>query len=297
MIYVDKLYIILLNYNGYEDTVDCINSINVSEKNLDYEIVVVDNCSTDDSYSKLQKVENIKLIKNSSNSGFAAGNNLGINYALNNHAKYVLLLNNDTIDTLDSIYKLKQKMDSDVDVGVLGCRVMYNDNKELINYYGGSIDWFKGTAIMGNYKKKYVSIEDNYFYCEYITGCCMLIRTSILEKTGLLPEEYFMYYEDVDFCVRVKECGYKLAVYGDSYIYHKTSSSSGGEGSPFAIEWNTKNRLVFMKKYNFKFKSYLFFYVTRFLIGIKYIIKGQKEQLKAMRRGIRNYKKEKKNGK
>lgn len=288
---MNKLYIILLNYNGYQDTIDCIDSINKCEKKLDYEIVVVDNCSTDDSYNKLKKVKNIKLIKNPVNNGFSAGNNLGIKYALEQNAEYVLLLNNDTIDTVDSIYKMLEKIKSDESVGILGCRIMYYDNKNLINYYGGSIDWFKGTAIMHNYKKEYQETQNNYFYCEYVTGCSMLIRTSILDKTGLLPEEYFMYYEDVDFCAKAKESGYKLAVTGDSYIYHKASSASGGEGNPFAIEWNTRNRLLFMKKYNFKFRSYLFFYLTRIIVGMKYIIKGKNKHFKSMRKGIKEYKK------
>ncbi len=285
---MDKLYIILLNYNGYEDTFDCINSIKECEKRLNYEIVVVDNCSTDDSYSKLEKIDDIKLIKAKSNDGFATGNNIGIKYALSQKAKYVLLLNNDTIDTKDSIYKMIDKMNNEMDIAVLGCRIMYYDNKELINYYGGTINWNKGTVSMYGYKEKYKEDGKKFFYCDYITGCCMLIRTDILENTGLLPEEYFMYYEDVDFCAKVKQNGYKLAVLGDSFIFHRTSSSSGGEGSPFAIEWNTRNRLVFMKKYKFKMHSYVYFYISRILVGFKYLIHGEKKKLAAMIKGIKN---------
>lgn len=289
---MNKLYIILLNYNGFDDTVECINSIKECEKKLDYEIVIVDNCSTDNSYDKLKKIKDITLIKSDYNNGFAAGNNIGIKYALDNNAEYVLLLNNDTIDTTDALYMLQKKIESDPDVGAISSRIMYYDNKELINFNGGSINWFKGTVVMNNNKKKYIENQSDYFYCEYLIGCCMLIRTSIFNKTDLLPEEYFMYYEDVDFCVKIINSGYKLAVYEKPYIYHKTSSSSGGEGSPFAIEWNTRNRLLFMKKYNFKIKSYLFFYLTRIIIGLKYLFTGKFKQLKAMIKGINNYKRE-----
>ena len=284
---MDKVYIILLNYNGYDDTIDCINSINNNEKKLNYEIVVVDNASTDNSYEKLKKIKGIKLIKNKKNNGFASGNNIGIKYALSKNAKYVLLLNNDTIDTKDSIYKVQEKMINTNNVDIMSCRIMYYDNKDLINYYGGFINWFKGTVVMQNYKETYDKKLDNFFYCDYITGCFMFIDTRIFKKTGLLPEEYFMYYEDVDFCAIAKNKGYKLAVYGDSYIYHKASSSSGGEGSPFAIEWNTRNRLKFMKKYNFSFFSYLFFYLSRIIVAFKYIIKGKNKELKAMMRGLK----------
>ena len=121
-----------------------------------------------------------------------------------------------------------------------------------------------------------------------MTGCCMLIKRKVFKEVGLLPEEYFMYYEDVDFCAQVQKAGYKLGVCLDSVIYHKESSSSGGAGSAFAIQWNTRNRLIFIKKYKcYWILTKMFFYITRGLVIAKYIIKGQKEQLKAVIIGIR----------
>lgn len=105
---MEKIMIILLNYNNYKDTIECINSIkqNTSENNFIYEIVVVDNKSTNESLAKLKEIEGITLIEANENAGFSAGNNIGIKYALDNKSEYILLLNNDTIITKDSIDKM-----------------------------------------------------------------------------------------------------------------------------------------------------------------------------------------------
>ena len=109
---------------------------------------------------------------------------------------------------------------------------------------------------------------------------------------GLLPEEYFMYYEDVDFCVMVKNNGYKIIYNSKSKIYHKVSASSGEEESPFAIEWNTRNRMKFYKKYkdlgSNKIKGVfpIFFYTTRLLKCTKYLKEKRIDKIKSLRRGI-----------
>ena len=121
----------------------------------------------------------------------------------------------------------------------------------------------------------------------------MIIRRDVIKSVGYLPEEYFMYYEDVDYCVKVREAGYKLANLKKSIIYHKVSSSSGGEDSPFSIKWGTRNRIVFMNKYKHKvslikyYSSILFFYSTRVLKLANYKIKGDKARFSAIIEGIK----------
>lgn len=288
---MEKISIILLNYNGFNDTKECINSIITNQENnkqFIYDIIVVDNNSSDNSVIELKKMNCIKLIESKHNGGFAYGNNIGIKYALDNNADYILLLNNDTIITENCISKLYNKMKEYEDIGIIGSRVMFYDNKNLINYYDGKINWFKGIATIKDKGKTYKENNKQFIYTNFMTGCCMLIKRRVFNDVGLLPEEYFMYYEDVDFCVQVQKAGYKLGVCLDSVIYHKESSSSGGAGSPFAIQWNTRNRLIFIKKY--KCCGILtkgFFYITRVFVIIRYIIKGQKEQLKAVIIGIK----------
>ena len=132
---MEKIVIILLNYNNYKDTIECINSIkqNTSENNFIYEIVVVDNKSTNESLLELKKIEGITLIQASKNAGFSSGNNIGIKYAIENKSEYILLLNNDTIITENSIDKMYLELKKHNDIGIMSSRIMYWENKDLIN--------------------------------------------------------------------------------------------------------------------------------------------------------------------
>lgn len=285
---MNEIFIILLNYNNYRDTIECVNSIIENEKQIKYKIVVVDNSSTNDSVKKLQQIENIHLIVSNENNGFANGNNIGIKYALEQGAEYILLLNNDTIITQNAISKMYKKIEEHQEIGIMGARIMYYDEPNKINCIGGKIDWTKAIAVIENKDENYEEKQEDFKYTEFMTGCCMLIKKEVIERAGYLPEEYFMYYEDVDYCVQVLDSGFKLGICLDSIIYHKESASSGGKASPFAIKWNTRNRLIFIKKYlPKKIVTKLWFYLTRFIVGIKYIVKGQKEELCALIDGIR----------
>ncbi|VYT78770.1 glycosyltransferase [Clostridium tertium] len=284
-----KISIILLNYNNEEDTLECVNSIKKNSKLIN-EIIVVDNNSSEESKKVLKENKNnYKLILNKENNGFAAGNNIGIKYAIDRLDEYILLLNNDTIIEDDCIEKLVDCMESDSSIGIVSSRIMYYDNPDKIWYCGGTIDWKKYIAIHSNMGKKYKQ-EGSIIDTEFISGCCMLVRREVFEKVGLLPEEYFMYYEDVDFCKMVLDANYKLKVCTDSVIYHKVSSSSGGEDSPFSIKWCTRNRLIFMNKYkcdNYQFKSKTFFYSTRIIRAIQYLLKGEINKYKSLLEGIK----------
>ena len=285
-----KLFIILLNYNGYKDTLECVKSIIEMEKKFNYKIIVVDNNSTDNSKEVLENDNRFIFIETHENGGFAKGNNVGIKYAIQKGADYVLLLNNDTVIEKDSILKLVEKMEEDKTLGMIGSRIMYYDNKKIINYCGGHMNWFKASSIHENYKLEYRTDGGNFKYTEIITGCCILIKKEVIENVGLLPEEYFMYYEDTDYCIQVREAGYKLGVLEDSVIYHKVSLSSGGENSPFSIKWGNRNRLIFMNKY-YKYTkgiwTKIIFYITRLLLYIKYKLINQDNKAQAIIDGVK----------
>lgn len=289
MINNKKIFIILLNYNSYKDTLECVDSIEKKEKNINYEIIVVDNNSSDGSIKELSNDNRFIFIETNENGGFAKGNNVGIKYAMEHDADYIMLLNNDTIIENNSISKLVEKLQEDDELGIIGSRIMYYSNPDIINYCGGHINWFKVSTNHENYKKIFIADEENFKYTEFITGCCMLIKREVIQKIGLLPEEYFMYYEDMDFCIKAKEADYKLGILTDSVIYHKVSISSGGENSAFSIKWGNRNRLIIMDKYSKYTKgilSKIIYYSTRILLWIKYIIIGEKKKAQAIIDGI-----------
>lgn len=287
-----SIYIILVNYNQYGDTINCIKSLEeTAYKN--FKIIVIDNKSENDSIKFLEKAcKKHTLINLSKNLGFAGGNNVGIKYALKKDAQYILLLNNDTIVNIDFIKPMLETFDKHSDCGIVGNKIMYYNPKNMIWFAGGKIDWRKfigyhfgiGEIDKGQYDKE--------GKIDFMTGCCMLIKREVFEKVGLLPEEYFMYFEDLDFCVNVQNFGFKIYYNPKSVIYHKVGNSGGGEQSVFSIKWGTRNRLLFANKYKNKVKkikfiySMLFFYSTRIIKYIGYYISGEKDKAKAVVDGI-----------
>lgn len=286
-----RIAIILLNYNNYEDTITCLESL----KDIDYfnyHIYVVDNHSTNDSVSILKKYENsrMELIQSDVNGGFAYGNNIAIKKAIEKNYDYVLLLNNDTIVTSDFLNILVKEFDDD-NVGISTCRIMYSTDRNKVWYAGGKVDWDNIRAEHCGLNEKYD--EDKCIdSISFASGCCMLISRKCIEKVGMLPEDYFMYYEDLDYCISVIEKGYCIKYNPQSVIYHCVSSSSGGEQSTFVTEWSNRSRRKFYAKYKYLLpvgKRTLSFLKCELRTIIKILVSsGRKEHLKAYINSFKN---------
>lgn len=292
-----KVFIILLNYKGVEDTLQCVKSLEEIDY-TNYEIVIVDNASPDNSFEVLKENLGSKHMVMSSgrNGGFAFGNNVGIEYALKNGAEYILLLNNDTIVEKDFLKPLVSSLEADSFIGISTGLILNYFNKEKVWFAGGELNWkkFYGYHLYENNNIEDIKDKNKSRVITFATGCLMLIRAKVLTEVGLLPEEYFMYYEDVDYCAKVQEKGYKIFYNPSSIIYHKISASTGEGESPFAVAWNTRNRIKFMKKYKNKVSIYdyyfskIFFYGTRLIIIVKYLLMRRKDKVKALIKGLCN---------
>ncbi len=298
----EKVSVILLNYKGVEDTLECVRSLEKCSYD-NFDIIIVENASPDDSYERLKEkfgdnpgVEPNKviLLKAEENGGFAKGNNIGIEYALENNADYIMILNNDTLVEPDFIEELLKPFKRDDAIGVTTGKIYYEEKRNTFWFAGGQFleNRFYGAHIGEGEEDR--GQYDSGREITFSTGCLMMIKAEVLKKVGLLPEEYFMYYEDVDFCLKLREAGYKLWFAPRSKIYHKVSASTGGEASPFAIEWNTRNRILLMKKFKHRLskseymKLNSFFYLSRVAVIGRYLVKGEKEKVKATFRGIRS---------
>lgn len=289
-----KVFIILLNYNGVNDTLECVKSLEAINYN-NYEIVIVDNCSTDNSFSILKEkfANKHHVISSGRNGGFAFGNNIGISYALKKGADYVLLINNDTIVEANFLDELVNTMESNEYYGITTGLILNYYNKNLVWYAGGEINWnrFYGYHCYENEDIDKLNLYEREV--TFATGCLMLIRREVIDRLGGLPEEYFMYYEDVDYCANIQENRYKICFNPKSVIYHKISASSGETESPFAIEWNSRNRIRFINKYRYKISTFkyiklkFFFYITRIIKLVKYILKGRIDKAIALLNGLR----------
>ncbi|MCM8709411.1 glycosyltransferase family 2 protein [Clostridium sp. SYSU_GA19001] len=288
---MNKTIIILVNYNNFTDTIQCVNSLK-KLTNKNYEIVIVDNGSQNNSVEEIKKsLPNIKLIETGKNLGFAGANNVAIKYGLENNADFYLLLNNDTIVEPDFLDNMMEIFKNYSKVGIVGSKIMYYGNKKLIWYAGGKVNWLKFRVEHFGLKEIDKGQYDNESEVDFITGCNMLIKKEVLENIGLLEEDYFMYYEDVDFCIKAMMKGYKLIYTPKAVIYHKVSVASGGEDSAFAIKWNTRNKIIFMNKFKKKVKLFSYLVsiagisVSNIKKWIMYKIKGDYNRASALVEG------------
>lgn len=267
---MSRLSVILLNFNGARDTIDCIDSLRESSFK-DFEVVVVDNASSHDSVDLLKaRCPNVPLLVNDRNLGFAGGNNIGIQHALGRGSEFVLLLNNDTTVDPDALGTLVKTMEENPQAGIVGGKVYYSDRPNVIWFAGG---YFNPDSGFGDHYGK--SEEDRGQYdkvreCDFITGCCMLIRREVCEKIGLLDDSYFLYYEDVDFCTRARRAGYSVFYQPGAVIYHKISRATSWD-SPVYIYFNLRNKLFYLQRnsHTWKWLPHLprltYFYLRQFV--------------------------------
>lgn len=252
-----KVVIIILNWNGWQDTIECLESL----KELDYdnfEIIVVDNASTDESVQKLRDylknyTHHSLLITNYLNLGFAGGNNIGIKHALKEGTDYVLLLNNDTVVDKNFLKELVRVGESDKKIGILGPAIYFFDEPDKIWFLGGRFSWLKTRWLKGRGHLGYdIEIPDSFRQkpqkVDFITGCACLVKQEVIKKIGCLAEEYFLYYEDVDWSLRARKAGYQCMVAPKSKIWHKISASARKIGSPRILRYHFRNVLLLVKK-------------------------------------------------
>lgn len=261
---MSKVSIVIVNYNGLEHNEECINSIiNSSYENI--EIIIVDNQSTDGSVEMIEKLfaGRVIVIKNEENSGFAGGTNIGISYAMNHECDYVLLLNNDTI--IDK-YMISCMVESSKknDGCVISPKIYYYEPNNTIWSAGGEIKWNRGYTIQYGMNEIDNGQYDEGKKVTFATGCCMLIPIAVIEKIGLIPEEYFLYFEDTDYCVKMQQAGVEIYYDPNAMMYHKVSATTGGEESEGFVYYYSRNRLYFNKKYN-RNRNYIFYIILSWI--------------------------------
>lgn len=235
--------IILLNWNGWKDTLRCLSSVG----KLDYRnkrVIVVDNGSTDDSVARIRAAyPEVLLLETGENLGFSGGCNVGMRHALGSGADYVWLLNNDTEADRNALSAMVALAESDAGLGAIGSLLYYMDSPETLQAWGGG--WISFMTGRARHHRGPVATSKLH----YLTAASLLIRRSALEAVGLLDEEnFFMYWEDTDFCLRLRAGGWKLAVSTESIILHRESASTG-KGSPLMNYYFNESAVRFMRRH------------------------------------------------
>lgn len=212
---VSTVYILLLNWNGWQDTLECLRSL----EDLDYpnyRVLVVDNGSTDDSVARIREAyPNVVLVETGGNLGFSAGNNVGIRYALERAADYVWLLNNDTKVMDRDVLK---ELVTTTGVDAIGTTVTAYCDKEGIWYSGGKVSLLLGGPVHSNRR---TSLDKRVYETKFISGCNMFIPRKLIDKLGLLDERFFLGQEDAVYSLRALRNGYRLKVLNRISICHK----------------------------------------------------------------------------
>ncbi len=280
-----KVFIIILNWNGKEDTIECIESVKLL-RYPNFEIVIVDNGSTDSSEDVIKnKYPYIKLIQTGDNLGYAEGNNIGIRYAMEKDADYVFLLNNDTIVEKDALDNLVDYAEKKSMIGIVGPKILLYHDQNVIWFAGGIIDFFSGLSHKGGGKKDDGTF-DEIQETDYITGCALLIKSDVINKIGLMDRNYFLLFEEADWCLRARNSGFKLFYVPTARVYHKCSVSFGkidkqySTSAPLWIYYYVRNNFLFIKK-NYSGKCILIAYLyclKRNLVWINWKCKFQRWQ-------------------
>lgn len=234
--------IIALNYNGFELTCAMIDSIRRNVK-LDYELVVVDNASREDEAGMLrERYPDLKLVRSDKNLGFAGGNNLGLKVAT---GRYLLFLNNDTELEDDSLSYLVERLDSDPSIGVVCPKIRFFYGERLIQFAGYTpLSKISLRNSLIGFKCRDDGSFDQSCDSPYAHGAAMMVRREVLDTAGLMFEKYFLYYEELDWSVRIRKAGWRIVYEPRCCVFHKESATTGQE-SPLRTYYITRNRLLF----------------------------------------------------
>ncbi|KHD38313.1 glycosyl transferase [Clostridium acetobutylicum] len=243
-----ELSIVICNYNKKEYVLNCIDSVlNSSYRDLD--IYVVDNASEDGSVEAIEDKfkDKVMLISNTENLGGSGGFNTGIREVLKKDYKYVMLLDNDVILDKEAINNSYRYLEKNDDTAVVGSKIYSMDNKDKIQEMGAEID-FQNFYINPFYKGYIDFIElPEVVECDYVPACSMMVRIEALRRVGIMDEDNFIYWDDIEWGYRFKKAGYKVVTYGKSKVWHKMGVAQ--RTNTFGTYYFWRNRIHFFAKY------------------------------------------------
>jgi GT2 family glycosyltransferase len=223
--------ILILNWNGADDTLDCLQSLETVRS--DHVVpLVIDNGSTDDSVPRINNFfPHIPILELEQNLMYAGGNNAGLNWAVEQGFDYVVFLNNDTTVEPDFLKPLLKVFEADSQIGMAAPLMCYAARPDRVWYGGGEVNLWTGYIAHRHIREAVQQVPSRVVETDYITGCCMMMPTALAQELGGFDTGFKMYGEDVDLSLRCRAKGYRLMFVPESRIYHKVSASVGGEFS------------------------------------------------------------------
>ena len=242
-----KVSVITVNYNQPAATEALLESIFNTNTYFSMEIIVVDNGSTVDPLHPWKlKYPAVNFIRSETNLGFAGGNNLGIREAIGD---YIFLVNNDTEFTEELIDKLVETLDSNPEVGIVSPKIRYFDRPDILQYAGYTkMNYYTArNNCIGQFEKDNGQYDNLTGETGYAHGAAMMVTKEAIKKAGPLPEIYFLYYEEMDWCEQIRKAGFQVWVNMQALIYHKESISVGSKSAMKEYFMN-RNRILFIRR-------------------------------------------------
>lgn len=290
-----KVSIIILNWNGLEDTTECLESLEkITYPN--YQLIVVDNGSKGNDADVLRERFGgyIHIIANDKNYGFTGGNNIGIRYILNNsEPDYFLLLNNDTVVDPEFLTEMVKVAESSPSIGMAGPKTYFYDDPNRFWLVWSGVNMYKGQASLVGGKEIDRGQYENIREVSYVSGSCLLIKRKVIQHVGLFDESYVNYWDETDYCFRARKAGYKIVYVPKAKIWHKVSQTQKKE-SGFRWYYRARNNFRFMRSHATKsqyrsFLLYFFGFYFWFITGICLIYhRGDVKSLLGFYRGVRD---------
>lgn len=280
-----RVYILILNLEGFSDTQHCLLSLRL----LAYpnkEIIVIDNGSKSDDVSQLQALfPEVRILSTGINRGFASGNNIGIQTALREGADYLFLLNNDTEIFPDTLKILVDKAEKDSSIGIVGPAIYDLAGPQRLSITSGRVNLMTGVSSSAELEEMHKRNDVEAIDIQFVTGCALLIKRSVVEQIGLLDETFFLYFEEVDWCIRARNAGFRTVYLSRAKVLHKHSSTVK-TGSAFQIYHLMRSKMIFLRKYSPSFAvSFILYLVGQIRPLVAYLVTGRFAHVKAVIRG------------
>lgn len=275
------LSILIVNYNTRELTLDALRSVYRSQTKYTFEVILIDNHSTDGSVEAIkEEFPQVTIIENQENVGFAKANNQGIRRAA---GRYILLLNSDTIIQPDTLEIMLRFMDQHPNIGASGCKVVLPDGSldkacrrgfptpSASFYYAfGLAKLFPHVPKFNQYQLSYLDPDDDY-PVDCLVGAFMLVRREVIDHVGMLDEDFFMYGEDVDWCYRIKKAGWEIYYYPKTSIIHYKGAGKKRKSRKVVYEFH-RAMILFHRKHYQKSYSWLVNGLVYAGVGLKFLL-------------------------
>lgn len=283
--------VVVLNFNGGEDVLRCLESIRESDIEGGRVLtVVVDNDSRDDSLVRVEgEFPEAQILRNSTNLGYCEGNNVGIRFALESGSSFVLLINDDATLLPGALQEMVEPLERDPSIGIVGPKILLDPERDRVWSAGGGFFFRANVLSLIGHGEADQGQFDESREVAFVPGCALLVRSEVFQEVGLLDPHYFAYFEDADLCYRAREKGVRIWYEASARVLHKVSASTGGGISPARKYLMGLNSVRFLRRHGTLWMWLSFFLLDLLAFPAVYlagVFSGRRRAMGAKGRGL-----------